>query len=134
MVFVRFSNGDKFIGTGVYLLLFSSFLNLKALPHFPICIFTRLLMTSLIIAKLLQQRKKLKAVFGEDSELSDGYTFLVHVLAQSSALYSFFSFIFIGLFIGHESAWRMLLPCLPQTGVCFGQTDSDAVLSDFTSY
>lgn len=117
--FSRFVNGEQFfLGTGIYLLIFSTFLNIRVLSHFPVCIAARISTSSLIIAKLFLRQKGLKANFGDNPELLSPYTFLIRAFIQSYALYSFVSLVFLALFIGHESAWRLLLPCLPQAGVC----------------
>ncbi|KAF9443395.1 hypothetical protein P691DRAFT_414092 [Macrolepiota fuliginosa MF-IS2] len=106
------------LGTGAYLLS-SSLSSLRILPHFPICITTKLLSSSLIILKLIQQRKKLTLEFGNANltELARPYTFLIHIFVQSYALYSIFSVTFLVLFVSNNSAWRVFLPCLSQIGL-----------------
>lgn len=106
-------------GSGAYLLLMSTEPALRVLPHFPLCLLTKLTMTSLIVVKLLRQRKILNEDLGIDDkkELTRPYTSLIHVLIQSYALYSSFSALFLGLYIADNSAWRIALPNAAQAGV-----------------
>lgn len=104
-------------GSGIYLML-STDMSMKILPHFPLCIFTRFLLTSLIVVKLLRQRRRLQENF-EDSPEGPirPYTSLIHILIQSYALHASVSILFLGLYLARNSAWRIVLPNSVQAGV-----------------
>lgn len=105
-------------GSAIYLLMLSNDLTIKVLPHYPLCIFTKFLLTFLIVVKLLRQRRRLRKNF-EDSPEGPirPYTSLIYILVQSYALHASLSILFLGLYLAKNSAWRMVLPIHGEAGV-----------------
>lgn len=100
-------------------MVLSNDMSLEFLPHYPLCFSVKLLLVSLIVAKLVLHRKRLQESFEDSSgELTRPYTFLIHIFIQSHALYGALSLIFLGLYLTAQPAWRTILPNIVQAGVC----------------
>lgn len=106
-------------GSGAYLIVGSAGIQVQVLPHFPLCILTKLVVTSLITFKLLQQRRAMRRIFQVENrrELIRPYTSLIQVLITSYALYSIVSAVFLGLNLLKFGAWRIFMPNTVQAGV-----------------
>ena len=88
------------------------------LANFAITASLNILITALISIRLILHRIKVKKTLGSDLESLTIYTSVSSILAESSALYSTFSLMFIVTYgIGHPSG-LMFLPMLGQIQVC----------------
>jgi len=88
-------------------------IKVQALPHYPLCIVTKLAITSLIAFKLLRQRRTIQRTFNQAEnreELIKPYTSLIQILTTSYALSSAISALFLGLYISNLESWRIVLP------------------------
>ncbi|KAJ3563177.1 hypothetical protein NP233_g9109 [Leucocoprinus birnbaumii] len=107
------------IGSGIYLIGWTNNLGIQVLPHYPLCVINKSIMTFLIIAKLAQHRKMLNTQFcdTEDNQLTKPYTTLIWILVQSYALYAGLSVLFLSLYMAKHEAWRLVLPNTVQAGL-----------------
>lgn len=106
-------------GTGAYLIAGSAGIKVRALPHYPLCISTKIVITALIAFKLLQQRRTMQRMFQAENrkELIKPYTSLIRILITSYALSSVVSGLFLGLYVPNLGAWRIVFPSTIQAGV-----------------
>jgi hypothetical protein len=105
-------------GSGAYLIVTSWDMRIQVLPHFPLCLMTKLVVTSLIASKLLKQRRAMQHIEIENkNELIGPYTSLVCALIGSYAIHSIFSTLFMGLNLSNVGAWRIFMPNTVQAGV-----------------
>ncbi|KAF5354048.1 hypothetical protein D9756_007210 [Leucocoprinus leucothites] len=107
------------LGSGIYLLTWTRDLGIQVLPHFPLCLVNKLIMTLLIIVKLLKHQRMLKREFDVEKgkHLTRPYAALIQILVQSYALHTSFSLVFLVLYMAKHEAWRLVLPNTVQAGL-----------------
>ncbi|KAF5354307.1 hypothetical protein D9756_007208 [Leucocoprinus leucothites] len=107
------------LGSGIYLLAWTRDLGIQVLPHFPLCLVNKFIMSFLIIVKLFKHRRMLECEFDieKDKQLTRPYTTLIQILVQSYALHASFSLVFLVLYMAKHAAWRLVLPNAVQAGL-----------------